>query len=151
MSGQFSTVALAVAGGGVKYLILSALAAFFLVFGIALIFGTAIRRILSGWPRGFRAGRQQALLVGVLLVLFGLSFKIAAFPLQVWAPDVYQGAPTPVTAFLAIGSKAAGFVLLLRVLFMAVRGAGRALGQNAHAGRGRDDSYGNLCAIRNAI
>jgi len=57
---------------------------------------------------------------GSLLVLVGLGFKIAAFPFQIWAPDVYQGAPTPTTAFLAIGSKAAGFVLLLRVLFTAV-------------------------------
>ena len=55
-----------------------------------------------------------------MLVLVGLGFKIAAFPFQIWAPDVYQGAPTPMTAFLAVGSKAAGFVLLLRVLFIAV-------------------------------
>jgi NADH-quinone oxidoreductase subunit N len=52
----------------------------------------------------------------MLFVLTGLGFKIASVPFQVWAPDVYQGAPTPVTAFLAVGSKAAGFVLLLRVL-----------------------------------
>ena len=53
----------------------------------------------------------------MLLVLTGLGFKIASVPFQVWAPDVYQGAPTPVTAFLAVGSKAAGFALLLRVLY----------------------------------
>jgi NADH-quinone oxidoreductase subunit N len=56
----------------------------------------------------------------LLLVLISLGFKIAAFPMQVWAPDVYQGAPTPVAAFLAIGSKAAGFVLLLRVFLSVV-------------------------------
>jgi NADH-quinone oxidoreductase subunit N len=53
----------------------------------------------------------------MLLVLTGLGFKIASVPFQIWAPDVYQGAPTPVTAFLAVGSKAAGFALLLRVLY----------------------------------
>jgi NADH-quinone oxidoreductase subunit N len=53
------------------------------------------------------------------MILVGLGFKIAAFPFQIWAPDVYQGAPAPTTAFLAVGSKAAGIVLLLRVLFMA--------------------------------
>jgi len=66
-------------------------------------------------------GRPEALLqVGVALVLLGLGFKVALVPMQVWAPDVYQGAPTPTTAFLAIGSKAAGMVLLLRVLHVAV-------------------------------
>lgn len=61
-------------------------------------------------------------LFGILLVLVGIGFKIAVFPAQIWAPDVYQGSPTPTTAFLAVGSKAAGFVLLLRVLFGAVPG-----------------------------
>jgi len=65
---------------------------------------------------------EPLFLLGLLLVLAGLGFKIAAFPMQLWAPDVYQGAPTPTTAFLAVGSKAAGFVLLLRVLFNAVPG-----------------------------
>jgi len=55
-----------------------------------------------------------------LFILVGLGFKIAAFPLQMWTPDVYQGAPSPTTAFLAVGSKAAGFVLLLRFLFSAI-------------------------------
>jgi len=59
-------------------------------------------------------------LFGAVLVFAGLAFKIAAFPFQIWTPDVYQGAPTPVTAFLAVGSKAAGIVLLLRVLFVAL-------------------------------
>ena len=55
-------------------------------------------------------------LFGIVLVLVALGFKIAAVPFQIWVPDVYQGAPTPVTAFLSVGSKAAGFVVLLRVL-----------------------------------
>ena len=56
------------------------------------------------------------LLFGVALVLIGLAFKIGAVPMHVWIPDVYQGAPTPTTAFLSVGSKAAGFVLLINFL-----------------------------------
>jgi NADH-quinone oxidoreductase subunit N len=54
------------------------------------------------------------------MIIGGLAFKIAAFPFQFWAPDVYQGAPSSTTAFLAVGSKAAGFALLMRLLFVAV-------------------------------
>ena len=103
---------------GVKYLILSALSTGFLVFGITWIFGvtgeTSLARISTA------LATQQIdripLLFGVALVLVALGFKIAAVPFQIWVPDVYQGAPTPVTAFLSVGSKAAGFVVLLRVL-----------------------------------
>ena len=106
---------------GVKYLILGALSSSFMVFGIALIWGTTgelnFTKLAAVAPQ---FADSRIFLLGVLLVLVGLGFKIAAFPFQIWAPDVYQGAPTPTTAFLAIGSKAAGFVLLLRVLFTAV-------------------------------
>ncbi len=106
---------------GVKYLILGALSSSFMVFGIALIWGTTgelnFTKLALVAPQ---FAESKIFLLGVLMVLVGLGFKIAAFPFQIWAPDVYQGAPTPTTAFLAIGSKAAGFVLLLRVLFTAV-------------------------------
>jgi NADH-quinone oxidoreductase subunit N len=106
---------------GVKYLIIGALSSAFLVFGIALVYGTA-----GSFNFGDIAAVQSQhagnpiFLFGLLLVFAGLGFKIAVVPFQVWAPDVYQGAPTPTTAFLAVGSKAAGVVLLLRVLFGAV-------------------------------
>src|SRR5207245_5626803 len=72
---------------------------------------------------------QSATLLGMVLVLVALGFKIAAVPFQIWVPDVYQGAPTPVTAFLSVGSKAAGFVVLLRVLqpFLLLHNVGRLL------------------------
>ena len=118
---------------GVKYLILGALSSSFMVFGIALIWGTTgelnFTKLAAVAPQ---FADSQIFLLGVLLVLVGLGFKIAAFPFQIWAPDVYQGAPTPTTAFLAIGSKAAGFVLLLRVLFTAVPSVTRTLGESAH-------------------
>jgi NADH-quinone oxidoreductase subunit N len=106
---------------GVKYLILGALSSSFMVFGIALVWGTTGKlnfNELAAVAAQFET--NKLFLFGVLFILVGLGFKIAAFPFQIWAPDVYQGAPTPTTAFLAVGSKAAGFVLLLRVLFVAV-------------------------------
>ena len=103
---------------GVKYLVLSALSTGFLVYGITWIFGatgeTNLQRI--GVALAGEGVEQGAALFGIVLVLVGLGFKIAAVPFQIWVPDVYQGAPTPVTAFLSVGSKAAGFVVLLRVL-----------------------------------
>lgn len=102
---------------GVKYLILGATASAFMVYGIALVYGTAgTMNFVDLGVRATALAGQPVFLLGLLLVVAGLAFKIAAFPLQVWAPDVYQGAPAPATAFLAVGSKAAGFVLLLRLL-----------------------------------
>ena len=135
---------------GVKYLILGALSSAFMIFGIALIWGTTgelnFTKLAAVAPQ-FETSR--IFLLGVLLVLVGLGFKIAAFPFQIWAPDVYQGAPAPTTAFLAVGSKAAGFVLLLRFLFGAVPSVA-----HAHAFAtllivlsGVTILYGNLCAI----
>jgi NADH-quinone oxidoreductase subunit N len=133
---------------GVKYLILGALSSAFLVFGIALIWGTTgelnFTKLAAVAPQ-FETSR--IFLLGVLLVLVGLGFKIAAFPFQIWAPDVYQGAPTPTTAFLAIGSKAAGFVLLLRVLFTAVPSVTAHWANLLIVISAITILYGNLCAI----
>src|SRR6476620_4461855 len=103
---------------GTKYLVLSALSTAFLVYGIAWIFGatgqTNLYRLTAALVN---AGADRgAALLGMVFVLVALGFKIAAVPFQIWVPDVYQGAPTPVTAYLSVGSKAAGFVVLLRVL-----------------------------------
>ncbi|HAM73229.1 MAG TPA: proton-translocating NADH-quinone oxidoreductase subunit N [Verrucomicrobiales bacterium] len=106
---------------GTKYLILGALSSGLMVYGIALVFGsTGTMKFPELAAKGAALAHQKLFLVGALLVVSGLAFKIAAFPLQVWAPDVYQGSPAPATAFLAVGSKAAGFVLLLRFLFGAL-------------------------------
>ena len=105
---------------GVKYLILGAISSAFLVYGIALIYGASGSMAFPEIAANSEANRGSFLFqLGLLFVLVGLGFKIAAFPFQIWVPDVYQGAPTPVAAFLSIGSKAAGFVLLMRVLFSA--------------------------------
>src|SRR6266700_1804245 len=103
---------------GVKYLILGALSTAFLVYGITWIFGVTGETNLQRVAAAFSSGKIDihAATLGAVLVLVGLGFKIGAVPFQIWVPDVYQGAPTPVTAFLSVGSKAAGFVVLLRVL-----------------------------------
>jgi NADH-quinone oxidoreductase subunit N len=103
---------------GTKYLVLSALATAFLVYGIAWIFGatgqTNLYRLTAALAnKGVESGAAS---LGMVFVLVALGFKIAAVPFQIWVPDVYQGAPTPVTAYLSVGSKAAGFIVLIRVL-----------------------------------
>jgi NADH-quinone oxidoreductase subunit N len=133
---------------GVKYLILGALSSAFLVFGIALVWGTTGRlnfNELAAVAAQFET--NKIFLIGVLFVLVGLGFKIAAFPFQIWVPDVYQGAPTPTTAFLAVGSKAAGFVLLLRVLFTALPDVAKHWAGLLIVISGITILYGNLCAL----
>ena len=102
----------------VKYLVLSAVATGFLVYGITWIFGatgeTNLQKIATVFSRP--GLEQNAALFGGVLVIVALGFKIAAVPFHIWVADVYQGAPTPVTAYLSVGSKAAGFIVLLRVL-----------------------------------
>lgn len=109
---------------GLKYLITGALSSAILLFGIVLLYGVAGNQALPGSttePMNFNALRvfleanpeNFLAAVGIVFVLAGVAFKIGAVPFQIWIPDVYQGAPTPVTAFLAVASKAAGFSVLL--------------------------------------
>jgi NADH-quinone oxidoreductase subunit N len=104
---------------GTKYLVLGALSTGFLVYGITWIYGVTgqfnLAAIAEKLPTLDQAA-APALLFGFGLILIALGFKIAAAPFQFWVPDVYQGAPTPVTAFLSVASKAAGFIVLLRVV-----------------------------------
>ncbi len=103
---------------GVKYLILGALSTGLLVYGMAWLYGLTGQMTLAGIADKIThwQGSTAPLLFAVALLLAGLGFKVAAVPFQIWVPDVYQGAPTPVTAFLSVGSKAAGFIVLSRVV-----------------------------------
>ncbi len=102
---------------GAKFLILGALSTGFLVYGIAWVYGTTGTMNLSEISNlKSQISNPIPLLFGIALVLVALGFKVGAFPMQMWIPDVYQGAPTPTTAFLSVGSKAAGFILLIRFL-----------------------------------
>ena len=133
---------------GIKYLIIGALSSAFLVFGIALVYGTTGKFNFGDLATvASQFAGNRLFLCGLLMVLVGLGFKIAAVPFQLWAPDVYQGAPTPTTAFLAVGSKAAGFVLFLRLLFGALPGAVEQWRGLLMVLCGATILYGNLCAI----
>ena len=103
---------------GVKYLILGALSTGILVYGIAWIYGATGTMSFDGIAKALAdpATSKTTALFGAAMLLCGLGFKVAAAPFHMWVPDVYQGAPTPVTAFLSVGSKAAGFVVLTRTL-----------------------------------
>jgi len=106
------------AEAALKYFLLGAFASGFLLYGIALIYGaTGTTNLgLIGVQVGLMTGPKVMLLAGLALLLIGFAFKVAAVPFHMWAPDVYDGAPTPVTAFMATGVKAAAFAALFRVL-----------------------------------
>ena len=108
---------------GLKYFLLGAFATGFIVYGTALVFGATGTTSLSGIvafiapaaPSPSGASGVLLLTIGAALILVGLGFKVAAVPFHMWTPDVYQGAPTSVTAFMSAGAKIAGFAALLRV------------------------------------
>ena len=104
-----------------KYFLLGAFAGGFVLYGVALIFGatgsTALAQIVAAVNAG--AANMIWLAAGAGLILIGLGFKVAAVPFHMWTPDVYQGSPSAVTAFMAVGAKAGGFAALLRVLVVA--------------------------------
>jgi NADH-quinone oxidoreductase subunit N len=106
------------AEGAIKYFLLGAFSTAFLLYGIALVYGatgatnfTAIRDSIVR----FDLARNELLLVGIALILVGFGFKIAAAPFHMWAPDVYEGAPTPITAYMAAAVKAAAFAAFFRL------------------------------------
>ncbi|MGX1756980.1 NADH-quinone oxidoreductase subunit NuoN [Streptomyces lydicus] len=119
----------------VKYFLLGAFSSAFLLFGVALLYGYAgtvtyagIAEVVSDGAKQIdpalagTMGNDALLLIGAALVLMGLLFKVGAVPFHMWTPDVYQGAPTPVTGFMAAATKVAAFGALLRLLYVALPG-----------------------------
>ncbi len=103
---------------GMKYLILGSVSSAFLVYGIALVYGFAGGTRFAAVTKALESPvTPAAAQTGFFLILAGLSFKIAALPFNLWVPDVYEGAPTPVVAMLSVGSKMSGMVALIRVLY----------------------------------
>ena len=99
---------------GVKYLILGALSTGFLVYGIAWLYGALGTTDITQFSG--RITDSYTLLFGLALIIVALGFKVGAAPMQLWIPDVYQGAPTPITAYLSVASKAAGFGVAIAIL-----------------------------------
>ncbi len=109
---------------GVKYYLLGVFASGVLLYGMSLLYGTTGTTKLTEIGAALAIGDPSVMQVlAVALVITGFAFKISAVPFHTWAPDTYQGAPTPVTAFLSVASKAAGFTALLSVLYLALHGA----------------------------
>ena len=108
---------------GLKYLLLGAIASAILLYGMALVFGLTGKTRLTEIAQAVQAMPitalldSPALLLGIILLAAGFGFKIASVPFQMWVPDVYEGAPTPITAYLSVASKAAGFAVITRFFF----------------------------------
>jgi len=104
-----------------KYFILGAFSSGVLLYGISLLYGFSGKMGLAELAAAFSGmPGNRILTIGVLLLLFGILFKIAAVPFHVWAPDVYEGAPTPITAFLSVGPKAGAYAILARIFYVAL-------------------------------
>ena len=108
---------------GIKYFVLGAFSSAIFLYGVALVYGATGTTSLEG-IQAFLATRvlvnEGTLIAGMVLLLVGLAFKVAAVPFHMWTPDVYEGSPSPVTAFMASATKAAGFAALLRILYTAL-------------------------------
>jgi NADH-quinone oxidoreductase subunit N len=106
---------------GVKYLIMGGLSSAFLVMGVAYIFGMTGTTRFDIIFHQIHHGMPMGVAFGLMLVLAGIGFKIAMVPFHIWAPDVYEGAPNSITAFLSVGSKAGGLIILLRIVLSMFR------------------------------
>ncbi len=103
-----------------KYMLLGAVASAVLLYGMALVFGFTGKTQLGEIALAIQAASfSPALILGIVLMIAGFGFKIAAIPFHMWVPDVYEGAPTPITAYLSVASKAAGFAIILRFFYSA--------------------------------
>src|SRR3970040_1009715 len=108
------------AESGLKYFLFGAFTSTIMLYGFSLLYGFTGKTNLYDLSAALAAGAAPipAIVVALLLVLVGFGFKVAAVPFHFWTPDVYEGAPTPITAFISVASKAAGFAVLLRVLLV---------------------------------
>jgi NADH-quinone oxidoreductase subunit N len=134
---------------GFKYLLFGAMTSAVMLYGFSLLYGFAGTTNLYALAQGIQAGNIPlvALIGSLLLVLIGFSFKISAVPFHFWAPDVYEGAPTPIAGFLSTASKAAGFAVLVRVLLVVFPAIPRDWGAIAAALSVATMTLGNLLAL----
>ncbi|MCL6447228.1 MAG: NADH-quinone oxidoreductase subunit N [Armatimonadetes bacterium] len=107
---------------GIKYILLAGMSSAVLLYGLSLVYGLSGSVLIPEVAQAVARHPSPALILGMVMLVAGLGFKISAVPFHMWAPDIYEGAPTPITAFLAAGSKAASFAILLRIFVAALPG-----------------------------
>ena len=149
---------------GVKYYLLGVFASAIMLFGMSYLYGitgttlladhtknagTDAQEVIRGIGSFLRNGELSGLaVVGIAFVIIGFAFKVSAVPFHSWAPDTYEGAPTPVTAFLSVGSKAAGFVALVTLIYTAFPDASDVYGPMIWAMAALTMTIGNVLALR---
>jgi len=134
---------------GVKYYLMGVFASAVLLYGMSLLFGVAGSTLLTDIGASLSDGNLIGLeVVAVVFVVSGFAFKISAVPFHQWAPDTYEGAPTPVTAFFSVASKAAGFVALMTIIFIAFPGADGVYEPLVWAMAALTMTIGNVLALR---
>ncbi len=125
---------------GLKYLIIGSLGSAVLLYGLALLYGATGSTDFATIGRSVGEVKDDALfLTSLALIVTGLAFKASVAPFHQWTPDVYEGAPTPITAFMAVATKAAAFGVLLRLFDTALINAADDVGAGARGARGDDD------------
>jgi NADH-quinone oxidoreductase subunit N len=134
-----------------KYYILGVLSTALLLYGMSLVYGLTGHVAFEGIKQAVAdpaLAVEPALGLGILLMIVGFGFKVSAVPFHFWAPDTYEGAPTPVTAYLSVNSKAAGFVAMLIVMYQAVPGAAAVWAPALWVMAAASMIVGNLAALR---
>ena len=138
---------------GVKYYLMGVFASAVMLYGMSLLYGFTGSTLLSDIGAALTTGdgvgdTTPFLTLGIVLVIVGFAFKVSAVPFHTWAPDTYEGAPTPITAFLAVSSKTAGFVALLQVVLIAFVGRDDVVGPLMWVLAALTMTVGNLIALR---
>src|ERR1044071_8513824 len=134
---------------GAKYYLMGVFASAVMLYGMSLLYGFSGSTLLTDIGASIGAGDARPIVtLGVVLLVVGFAFKVSAVPFHTWAPDTYEGAPTPITAFLAVASKAAGFVALLQVVLIAFPGRTDVVGPLMWVLAAITMTVGNLIALR---
>ena len=135
---------------GIKYYLMGVFASAVMLYGMSLLYGASGTTLLVDINEAVSASDSPSAIVvmGIIFVIVGFAFKVSAVPFHTWAPDTYEGAPTPVTAFLSVASKAAGFVALMNILFVGFIGREDVYEPMVFALAAVSMTVGNLIALR---
>jgi NADH-quinone oxidoreductase subunit N len=134
---------------GLKYYLMGVFASAIMLYGMSLLYGVSGSTVLADIGETVNAGESSSIIsLAIVFVIAGFAFKVSAVPFHTWAPDTYEGAPTPVTAFLAVASKAAGFVALVQLIFVAFWGRSEVYEPLMWILAAASMTVGNLVALR---